>query len=242
MKTFVVIFITLFSSAQALAIIPFGFIPRLSNGTTSSDPCAGTPAEGTVCTGGSIYAGILNSNKYMIMPSGCANDTSNPSCSGADTLVNVRFWNGNSGTLVDIPAVENIISSSSASTVLGDVNTPAILANVSVDTNSPAQYCDSMVYGGYGDWYLPSKTEMAFIACRSQISSYSTANPQESSTNCGTFGGKTAVLTGFNTTVPYWTSTEQSNNQAWSQSFLSGAQVAQPKGGTNNNVRCVRKF
>jgi len=68
----------------------------------------------------------------------------------------------------------------------------------------------------YGDWYLPSKAELNLL-----------------------FKQK-AVVGGFANTT-YWSSTETSSNNAWSQYFLNGQQGNNPKL-KPFRVRAVRAF
>jgi hypothetical protein len=68
----------------------------------------------------------------------------------------------------------------------------------------------------YGDWYLPSKAELALLYKQK------------------------AVVGGF-ANVTYWSSTETNSNKAWSQYFLNGYQGNTRKSKTFR-VRAVRAF
>ena len=155
----------------------------------------------------------------------------------------VKNWRGSSGSNSDIAGVENVgtAGNPSSSSFRGDVNTAAIVSHASVSSDSAADYCNDMNYGGYTDWYLPSKSEMAYIYCHSDVSSHSATKPDED-VNCGTYGGKTSELTGF-FSQSYWTSTEGG--------FSAFANIISFDDGTQNTlasksfwyrVRCARRY
>jgi hypothetical protein len=64
-----------------------------------------------------------------------------------------------------------------------------------------ARYCDRLQYGGYDDWYLPSKNELGLMYMNLKVD------------GLGGFGA------GW-----YWSSTEASTNGAWAQQFSDGSQ------------------
>lgn len=82
--------------------------------------------------------------------------------------------------------------------------------------NPAAQYCYEMDYKGYNDWYLPAKNELDSLYLRK--------------TMVGGFAG-----------AYYWSSTENSSNDAWLENFNDGGKM-----GTSKNsvlrVRCIRKY
>jgi hypothetical protein len=80
------------------------------------------------------------------MPSGCANSTSEPACSGTDTQT--KAWASSAGT--NEPA---------DSTTDGLANTNN-LYNSNPPTNPASDYCYDLTKYGYSNWYLPSVTEL----------------------------------------------------------------------------------
>ncbi len=235
--------ITLFNLVYFLSIcgnatlIPFGFF----NQKTAPDPCGSTPTIGSPCTGGGIYAGVFDGENYMVTPGNC-NDSSTPTCDGSTDSLNKR-WRGTSGGNSDIPGVENIASSSatSSSSFKGEINTAAIIADSSVTADSAADYCANMNFGGYTDWYLPNKSELAHIYCYASVSggSHNSSYPQEN-VNCTSQGGKVSLIAGFSASY-YHSSTEIAASGYWAQNFSNGFQDTPPKS-FNTRVRCVRKY
>ena len=81
-------------------------------------------------------------------------------------------------------------------------------------------------YGGYDDWFLPSKDELNDVyANRVAIDSTATAN-----------GGEIFV------SDYYWSPTEETSSDAWQQDFLDGTQSGDDKGSSTGRVRAVRPF
>ncbi|MDG2164850.1 MAG: DUF1566 domain-containing protein, partial [Flavobacteriales bacterium] len=75
---------------------------------------------------------------------------------------------------------------------------------------------------GYSDWYLPSKDEL--------LEMYNTIGQGAPEGNIGGFEDPT-----------YWSSSEGSNNYAWSVNFYSGGWGNGYKS-LNNRVRVIRAF
>lgn len=202
----------------------------------------GTTPIGALCTGGAIYAGMWDGIRYMVTPSGCTGSGASVTCSGAeDTLM--FTWRGTSGSNTDIPGVETVGAAATASTVRGEVNMAAAIAHASVSSDSAHNYCNDMEYGGHTDWYLPSKSEMAYIYCQAVESSHNAIMPEERPNCSYYFGGKRSVLTGFKNggSTAYWTSTEYNSSNGWKQSFVNGNQDFHTKAGSHY-VRCIRRY
>jgi hypothetical protein len=97
----------------------------------------------------------------------------------------------------------------------GQSNTTKIVTwlNSHSETDRAAQLCDALVYGGYSDWFLPSKDQLnqMYVNLRSE--------------GVGGFAGD-----------KYWSSSEYEAEYAWVQ-FLSGG-LQGPSG--KNDAICVR--
>jgi hypothetical protein len=107
------------------------------------------------------------------------------------------------------------ISGTEAAIGKGRANTAAILAR---DADAPAaKACADYEYGGYSDWFLPSKDAL-----------------NERYLNRASIGG-------FNTSDYFWTSSENRNDLAWAQTFFDGAPSEYGKNLTRF-VRAVRAF
>jgi hypothetical protein len=211
--------------------------------TSCTCPDASVVTLGAACSGGAICAGTYVGNKYLVTPGGCTNSAT-PTCAGGSDTVS-KTWNDGS-TNWSTTGAESVSVDSAASTVLGNVNQAAIVAIVGAGNGAPhyaAKFCDDMSYGGYTDWYLPSKSELVYLFCNSNRSGNRAAgNPQEQTNCAGTMGGPTTVLTGF-IADDYWSSTEgQYDNKAWMMSFSDGSEF----GGANKDnaayLRCVRRY
>ena len=73
-------------------------------------------------------------------------------------------------------------------------------------------------WGGYGDWYLPSKYELSIL--------YQQRN----------------TIGGFNSGWIFWSSTEADDKTAWSFDFVAGTQQADSKILTTRFIRAIRSF
>jgi hypothetical protein len=108
-----------------------------------------------------------------------------------------------------------------------------IIVNHAVATGGnyrAAWLCDSLEYGGYDDWFMPSKAEL----------------------NLMYLNLKERGLGGF-VTEWYWSSSESGDNNSWTQGFGSGNQINDPYGGwaepygqgrkdLGHNIRAIRQF
>ncbi len=112
----------------------------------------------------------------------------------------------------------------------GKLNTQNIMdASYQVAVNAPAaRYCDRLEYGGYDDWYLPSKNELGLMYMNLKIDG----------------------LGGFGAGI-YWSSTESGNRGGvFSQQFSNGVQMDSDGGtdyfagwkGHKRSVRAIRQF
>ena len=99
----------------------------------------------------------------------------------------------------------------------GSGNTISIVSSCSA-TGTAARICSDYSTNGYNDWYLPAKDELDLI--------YTNLKKN----NIGGFSDK-----------DYWSSSQESNKNSWSQSFSSGKASAKNKN-TSLNVRAIRSF
>ncbi len=104
----------------------------------------------------------------------------------------------------------------------GQANTTAIVAKYGTSDpynytgNYAARLCDQYSYGGYNDWFLPSKDELNLMY-----------------QNRGVIGGFAAHY--------YWSSSEYRSSNAWYQYFYFGSQYYGLKS-SNLRVRACRAF
>jgi Protein of unknown function (DUF1566) len=97
----------------------------------------------------------------------------------------------------------------------GDENTKTIVTKVGEGTY-PAKLCDTLVWKGYSDWYLPSKEELNELYNQSK------------------------AIGGFAKEY-YWSSTEISNKDVFYRSFFNGHAYEYIKG-NKAHVRAIRSF
>ncbi|NDG67495.1 MAG: DUF1566 domain-containing protein, partial [Actinobacteria bacterium] len=90
---------------------------------------------------------------------------------------------------------------------MGETNTSKIVQRYR-GGNYPARYASTLVFGGYDDWYLPSKEELRLV-----YRNLSTATPR-----LGNFGKSF-----------YWTSSEYDLNNAWTVNFKDGQEFDREK-------------
>lgn len=205
------------------------------------DPCtSGYVERGAVCANRTIYAGEFTDDsgtlkKIMLPPKHCTNSTT---CDGIGEDISGR-WGASGSDLVEL---RNAASNSEKTPFLNlsDYQTAASVAA----SGTALKFCNDLVFAGYDDWYLPTKSEMAYLFCHSEGVGSSSEAPSCS----GGYGGNSSALigeffgadgSGFDF---YWTSTELNATSAWAQSFQSSGQYARPKTQTNHRIRCVRSF
>jgi hypothetical protein len=120
------------------------------------------------------------------------------------------------------------IGGNAALTGIGDgqAATDAIVAHMEGKSikGTAAQLCDALSYGGYDDWFLPSKDEL------DAIWDNLVDDGTGSNNGVGGFAGGT-----------YWSSSEGGSNLAWNQHFNDGNQYYNGKNG-GRRVRAVRAF
>jgi hypothetical protein len=221
--------------------------------TYSTDPCDGYPTVGTVCTNGSIYLGTYDwdgpgpgaAERYAIMPRGCVDSTSNPTCTGGAETTQKKWGEAD---IVDTAVPNSTTFAPDYSD--GRVNTQ-ILATTDSDsvasgfqTHPAALYCHDMVYGGKTDWYLANHSEFANVVfCRSdRTAGFLPGMPQEFP-DCGG-SGLSSAFTLYNSV--YWTSSEFNEYSGWLQNTGNGSQgntyMTSPTKTSSLHVRCIRRY
>jgi hypothetical protein len=98
----------------------------------------------------------------------------------------------------------------------GQQNTLAIIA-ACADPSIAARACDTSTYGGFTDWFLPSRDELDSLYVHQ------------------------AMIGGFNVNDWYWSSSEASTPGAWIVIFSNGIEGWTAKY-WSFEVRCIRKF
>jgi hypothetical protein len=113
-------------------------------GKEPEDPCANSPAVGTLCEDGTYYAGLSpdgNVPMFMASSSTEVSDSWNDGNTDYSTtnLTSTTDGNGNTATLVVTDSDD----------VAGGVQ-----------PHNAANYCDGLSAHGHTDWYLPAEDEL----------------------------------------------------------------------------------
>lgn len=140
-----------------------------------------------------------------------------------------------------------------------DINGPQNTADMVADGNSTvypcAHFCNNAVIGGFSDWYMAAKNELAVCyfnlkpstttnntssginpnAVPARASNYTSGTPARTSAAAFRTGGAEAFATVF-----YWSSTEFSGTAARLQRFSDGVQGNSSKT-SSDRVRAVRR-
>lgn len=151
----------------------------------------------------------------------------------------------------------NSATSGADSIIDGSQNTADMVADGSSTVYPAAHFCNDLVIGGFSDWYLPAKNELelCYYNFKPIISSNNTsagtnnnAVPPRPSNYTSSVPGQTTVSSfafpsGTQTFIDtfYWSSTEPSTNNAWSQDFYTGGQNVYQNKNTPLRVRATRR-
>jgi hypothetical protein len=135
------------------------------------------------------------------------------------------------------------------------IDGPTNSANMNNSSHPAAQFCEGLTIGGYTDWYMPAKNELEVCyynlkptttsnntssgantnAVPSRGSNYTSGTPAQTSAAAFQSGGSQAF-----SAANYWSSTQNSDAQAWYQSFSNGNQVSYDKDNVFR-VRAIRR-
>jgi hypothetical protein len=182
--------------------------------TTGGDCTVPTPAPGTICADGTVYAGLSPDGNVKMYTTLCDEGMSwnGAACTGSRVGLG---WNNGNGT--------GYVTTGIGNTVTGEANTGTLdgLDSDSVtdgnQAHQAAQRCADLNVLGHGDWYLPAQQELNVLYLnRLAISNFDTG---------GAF---------------YWSSSEINNGNAWTQRFSDGNQGNHNKNSARL-LRCVRR-
>lgn len=133
--------------------------------TTTGD-CTASPAIGTICADGSVYAGLSPDGNVKMFATRCdaGQSWNGSSCTGSRLIPS---WNN--GTTPTETYIRNNNTGESNTTSL--VN----LADAGAPYNA-AQYCDTLTIHGQSDWYLPSPNEAGVLYTSKNLIKYFDTN------------------------------------------------------------------
>jgi hypothetical protein len=146
----------------------------------------------------------------------------------------------------------NTSTSGTSSVIDGPTNS----SNMNDATHPAAQFCEGLSIGGFSDWYMPAKNELE--VCYYNLKPTTSANNTNSGTNTNAVPSRGSNYTSgtpaqtsatdFKNTgaedfaaVDYWSSTEASSTNAWTQLFFNGFQETGYLKTNSNYVRAVRR-
>jgi hypothetical protein len=214
-----------------------------------SDPCAGDPGVGTVCTDGTVYAGVTPDGNRPIYAMPCdlgmipKKDGDKWTCSGnRETYV---WYDG----AIDYQSKNE--SSGVFSATNGKRNTEALvrLGKEAANHYVAAKACANQRFGGYNDWYLPAVRELVEIC--DGTTAIHTGPTSRVSGKCP----QAALIGGLETecredNCRYWSSSEDGYfptggeamtfATAWTSRFSDGLQGSGGKA-ERYFIRCVRQ-
>ena len=174
---------------------------------------SGCAPAGTVCSDGTVYAGLSGASTPMYVTRCDAGQSwSGSACTGSRTTYS---WNnGNLGgwVLTSTSTTDGQSYTATLITTDSDSNTAGTQQHLA------AQYCADLVNSGLSDWYLPSKTEINTIYTNS------------------------VAIGNFSTGTYYWSSSEFQDlaDNAYMLDFNSGYQWGYLKSNAYY-VRCARR-
>jgi hypothetical protein len=137
------------------------------------------------------------------------------------------------------------------------INGPANSTAMNDASHPAAQFCEGLTIGGYTDWYMPAKNELELFYYN--FKSFANTNNTTSGSNTNAVPSRASNYTGGNparttvtlfqgfgsesfTTNSYWSSTESTSLQAWSQDAYQGYQSPSfVKDNMGTSVRAIRR-
>ncbi|MCB9996777.1 MAG: DUF1566 domain-containing protein [Rhodospirillales bacterium] len=175
------------------------------------DPPTDCPNIGDVCTDGSIFIGMWNTDPIYVTRCDAGMTWDGSSCTGGRATMPWNNGNG-SGTFVSV----------STDLTDGEGNTATLIATDSdsgtggTQPHQAAQFCADLIMHGHGDWHLPSRNELSVMA------------------------GNRTHLGPVDGAAYYWSSTQQASDQAYVYALHNGTGNQIYKYG-NGAIRCARR-
>jgi hypothetical protein len=138
------------------AVVIAGNTASVWSATTTGGDCTGSPAIGTICADGSVYAGLSPDGNVPMYTQRCDLGQSWDNVAGCIGTAWLVRWNN--GT-------QNWVSTNYMNELTGQSNTAGLVALA--DVGAPyeaATDCDALNEDGHTDWYLPAKNELNTLA------------------------------------------------------------------------------
>lgn len=189
----------------------------------STDVCNGTPAIGTVCADGSVFAGNSPDGDVPMYVTRCdlGQTWDGSACVGTSTR---PPWNDGSTNWLDTALANCTTASPNAVAACNQGKSNSAFLNTADSSSAPgtqphlaAQACESLNIHGRDDWYLPAQGEL-YVMWQNRL-----------------------AINNFNLGLQYWSSSEGSVNAARRIRFSDGFQSFVSKNSTSFQVRCARR-
>jgi len=181
---------------------------------TPTGTCVGSPAPGTVCADGTIYAGQSPDGNVAMYTSRCDEGMSWSGAACTGSRVSLPWNNGNGSDYVSTGTGNSITGQANTSTLDG---LDSDSGTAGTQLHQAAQRCADLNLNGHTDWYLPAQQELNVLYLNN------------------------GVIGNFNTGGSfYWSSTEFTTLSANRQRISDGGRFNFNKLNTLL-VRCVRR-
>jgi hypothetical protein len=193
------------------------FTITLDTGPTSSDWIITTGLTecapiGSVCTDGTVYAGLSQGSIPMFVTRCDAGQTwGGSSCDGTRQT---NSWNDGATDYTTTSVIDQADGKTNTASLI-TIDSNSVVAGT--QPHAAAQYCSNLVLHGHSDWYLPAKNELNVM-----------------------YGNRTVIANFDESGTHYWSSSEYSFNFAWRQRFSDGNQNSSGKE-NSYAVRCARR-
>ena len=193
------------------ATVIIGSVSQMWEVTTTGD-CSGSPAVGTVCVDGTVYAGDTPDGNVAMYVTRCDAGMSwdGSECTGSRLGYT---WNDGEDDWVET-GVDNTITGQANSAALVITDSNSVIAGT--QDHVAAAYCEDLTQDSYSDWYLPAKEDVNVIY------------------------GNRGVIDNLVADY-YWSSTENTHSLAWRLNFSNGSwDSLYGSKRVGNYVRCAR--
>ena len=200
------------SASVATAFTITASIGPVSSNWVMSTGMSGCTPEGTVCSDGTVYAGLSGASTPMYVTRCDAGQSwSGSACTGTRLTF---CWNNCNTTGYVTTSTANTDGQTYTTTLI-TTDSDSVVGGT--QQHIAAQYCADLSQDGHSDWYLPAQNELLTL-----------------------YNNKTAIGNFVTSGSSYWSSSEGSNTGAWNRRFSDGNQSNLNKS-SGLLARCTRR-